>query len=110
MKKLIALFLLFVSMAMYSQTSPGEYEIKILEVNTKYSDFGTTFFGKDKVVFASPKDNTVLTRTTWDGNKQPFLDLYQGTIDENNEIINKKRILGDINTKFLIFSTPSNRK
>ena len=85
---------------MNSQTSPGAYEIKILDVNTKYSDFGTTFFGKDKVVFASPKDNAVLTRTTWDGNKQPFLDLYQGTIDENNQIINKKRILGDINTKF----------
>ena len=100
MKKLIALFLLFISLAMNSQTSPGAYEIKILDVNTKYSDFGTTFFGKDKVVFASPKDNAVLTRTTWDGNKQPFLDLYQGTIDENNQIINKKRILGDINTKF----------
>ena len=87
-------------MAMNAQTSPGEYEIKILDVNTKYSDFGTTFFGKDKVIFASPKVNAVLTRTTWDGNKQPFLDLYQGTIDENNQIINKKRILGDINTKF----------
>ena len=100
MKKLIALFLLFISMVMNSQTTPGEYEIKILDVNTKYSDFGTTFFGKDKVIFASPKDNAVLTRTTWDGNKQPFLDLYQGTIDENNQIVNKRRILGDINTKF----------
>ncbi len=100
MKQLVTVIFALVSLVTFAQTSPGEYEVKLLKVNTKYSDFGTTFFGKDKVVFASPKDNAVITRTTWEGNKQAFLDLYIGTIDKNNEIVGKKRILGDINTKF----------
>ncbi len=100
MKHFITVIFAVISLAIFAQTSPGEYEVKLLKVNTKYSDFGTTFFGKDKVVFASPKDNALITRTTWEGNKQPFLDLYLGTIDENNEIVGKKRIIGDINTKF----------
>ena len=100
MKQFITVIFAVISLAIFAQTSPGEYEVKLLKVNTKYSDFGTTFFGKDKVVFASPKDNAVITRTTWEGNKQAFLDLYIGSIDKNNEIVGKKRILGDINTKF----------
>jgi len=102
MKHFLAVVFTILSLTVFGQktTSPGEYTVKLLKVNTKYSDFGTTFFGKDKVVFASPKDNAVITRTTWEGNKQAFLDLYIGSIDENNEIVGKKRILGDINTKF----------
>jgi len=98
--KYIALLLVVVSIEMYSQTTPGEYTVKNVITNTKYSDFGTSFFGKDKVVFASPKDNTVLTKKTWSGNNQPFLDLYVGTINEKGEIIGKKRIIGDVNGKF----------
>ncbi len=100
MKKFIILILVFISAITYSQTTPGEYTIKNVITNTKYSDFGTTFFGKDKVIFASPKDNTVLTKKTWSGNNQPFLDLYIGTINEKGEIIGKKRVLGDVNNKF----------
>ena len=102
MKYFIVVIFTIISFTVFAQTktSPGEYTVKLLEVNTKYSDFGTTFFGKDKVVFASPKDNAVITRTTWEGNKQAFLDLYIGTIDDDNEIVGKRRILGDINTKF----------
>ena len=85
---------------MYSQTTPGEYTVKNVITNTKYSDFGTSFFGKDKVVFASPKDNTVLTKKTWSGNNQPFLDLYIGTINEKGEIIGKQRVIGDVNNRF----------
>ena len=98
--KYITLLLLLISLEMYSQTTPGEYTIKNVITNTKYSDFGTSFFGKDKVVFASPKDNTVLTKKTWSGNNQPFLDLYIGTINEKGEIIGKQRVIGDVNNKF----------
>jgi len=98
--KYIALLLVIVSIEMYSQTTPGEYTVKNVITNTKDSDFGTSFFGKDKVVFAAPKDNTVLTKKTWSGNNQAFLDLYIGTINEKGEIIGKKRVLGDVNGKF----------
>jgi len=98
--KYITLLLVIFSIGMYAQTTPGEYTVKGVKINTKNSDFGTTFFGKDKVVFAAPKDNAVITRSTWSGNNQAFLDLYLGTITEDGEIDNKQRILGDVNNKF----------
>jgi len=98
--KYITLLLVLISIGMYSQTTPGEYTVKNVITNTKYSDFGTSFYGKDKVIFASPKDNTVITKKTWSGNDQPFLDLYIGRINEKGEIIGKQRVLGDVNNKF----------
>ena len=100
MRKYITLILFFLSVLLYSQTTPGEYTVKGVKINTKDSEFGTTFFGKDKVVFAAPKDNAVITRTVWSENKQAFLDLYIGTITEDGEIDGKQRVLGDVNNKF----------
>ena len=100
MKKYAMLFLMFLSIAVCGQTTPGEYTVKGVKINTKNSDFGTTFFGKDKVIFAAPKDNIVITKTTWSGNNQAFLDLYIGTITKDGEIEGKKRVLGDVNNKF----------
>ena len=98
--KYITLLLIVISIQMYSQTTPGEYTIKNIKTNTKYSDFGTAFFGENKIVFASPKEGTVITKTVWDYNKQPFLDIFIGEVSEKGEIINKQKIPGDINTKY----------
>lgn len=85
---------------LFSQTTPGKYTVKSVKINTKDSEFGTTFYGKGKVVYAAPKDNAVITRTVWSENKQAFLDLYIGTITEDGEIEGKQRVLGDVNNKF----------
>ncbi len=100
MKKNIALLLICSSIIAYSQDTPGEYTIDNAKINTKYSDFGTSFFGENKVIFASPKDDIMLTRKTWSGNDQPFLDLFIGIIDKDGRIINKKKITGDVNNKY----------
>ena len=100
MKKLTLLVALLSATVLWSQDHPGKYAVENVNVNTKYSDFGTAFFGKDKVVFASPREGAVITRTTWDGNKQPFLDLFMATIDENGNLKGKKKVLGDVNTKY----------
>ena len=83
-----------------AQTTPGKYTIKNVEINTKYSDFGTAFFGKDKIVFASPKDDAVITRTTWSVNNQAFLDIYLASIDKNGQLTGKKPVPGDVNNKY----------
>ena len=100
MKKYLTLILFFLSFVMYSQTTPGKYTVKGVKINSKNSEFGTTFYSKGKVVFAAPKDNAVFTRTVWNENKQAFLDLYVGTITEDGEIEGKQRVLGDVNNKF----------
>ena len=88
MKKTITLFYLLLSVFFINaQTTPGEYTIKNLEINTKQSDFGTAFLGKDRVVFAAPTDNTVVVKKVWKENGQPFLDLYTGLITDDRQLI-----------------------
>ena len=101
MNKFIAVFLLFVNVVFVAaQTTPGEYTIKNLDINTKYSDFGATFYGKDKIVFAAPTDNVKIVKTLWKENGQPFLDLYVGLITDDRQVIDKRPLSGDVNTKF----------
>ncbi|WP_123898398.1 OmpA family protein [Aureibaculum marinum] len=78
----------------------AEYSIKNLKVNTKYQDFGSTFMGKDKIVFSSSRKTAGLSNRKWDKNNQPFLNLYIGDVAENGEIINVKPFSDDVNSKY----------
>ncbi len=100
MKKHITIILFFISVCLYSQNTPGIYIVDNVKVNTENSDFGTAFFGKNKVVFAAPTEDTKITKSIWTKNKRPFLDLYIGEINEKGEIVNKQKMPGDINTKY----------
>lgn len=101
MKKVFTFLWLFLSICyMTGQTTPGVYTIKNLDVNTKESDFGTAFLGKDRVIFAAPTTNTMIVRKTWKENGQQFLDLYTGLITNDRQLIEKKRMPGDVNTKY----------
>ncbi len=100
MKKILTLILIFISGLIYSQTSPGVYTVKNVKINTSYSDFGTAFYGKNKVVFASPKQGLTFTREERDNHQQPFLDLFIGELAEDGRIIKKQKMPGDINTKY----------
>lgn len=99
MKKYIIIVLLFSTSFIVAQTIPGEYKIKNIKINTKYADFGTVFFGTDKIVFSSPR-NVSFIRSSWKQNKQPYLDLYIGSIKGNGEIIGKRKVKGNVNTRF----------
>ena len=101
MKKRITVFCLMLSVFyITAQTTPGLYTIKNLDINTKESDFGTAFLGKDRVIFAAPTTNTMIVKKTWKENGQQFLDLYTGLITDDRQLIEKKRMPGDVNTKY----------
>ncbi|WP_412984806.1 OmpA family protein [Pontimicrobium sp. IMCC45349] len=79
-------------------------EIKNLDANTSYSDFGT-FIHKDKIYFASTRNTSDAEGKkiyTW--NEQPYLDIYQGTIGEKDGEITINGIdfidAEDINTDY----------
>ena len=99
-KKITLLFLMFSVCYITAQTTPGMYTIKNLDINTKESDFGTAFLGKDRVLFAAPTTNTMIVKKTWKENGQQFLDLYTGLITDDRQLIEKKRMPGDVNTKY----------
>lgn len=100
MKRLI-LTTLFIIVGMFAkaQTTPGEYNIENLKANSSKSDFGPTYWHKDKLIFASSRGNGFLNQK-WEGNKQPFLDLYIANINEDGSLSNVKDLSGEVNSKY----------
>jgi len=82
-----------------AQTTSGKHYVKLLNVNTKEADFGVAFLGNDKIVFASPSDKVTIVRRVWRENGQAYLDLYVGDIDSLGNVINKRKLLGEVNRK-----------
>ena len=98
MNKLLGILIFFTSYAVFAQLTAASYSIKNLDANTKYGDFSTTFYGKDKIVFSSSRSGSGTNK--WDGNDQSFLDLYIGDVDEKGEISKVKSFSKDVNSKY----------
>ena len=91
---------LVISFASAQNQGAGKYSIKTLDVNNKYSNFGAAFYGDDQLVFAMPKKGITLVNDVWQQNGQRFLELYSGTITEDQELIDVKALKGEVNTRF----------
>ncbi len=101
MKNYILAVLLLTVGAFYAQTEgSGKYTINALTVNSKNSDFGTAFYGEDKLVFASPKKGITLVNDVWVDNNQRFLELYVGDILPNGDLDNVSLMKGEVNTRY----------
>lgn len=102
MKKVTLIILLFCVSVINAQSQLAEdnYDIKNISANSKYQDFGVSFFGEKGVVFASSRKKKTIKNNTWRGNNQPFLQLYKGVRSENGEISGIEELSKDINTKF----------
>jgi len=85
---------------MVAQTTAGEYVIKNIDINTEFADFGTTYFGADSVVFASPRSKRSIIKNVWKPNSQPYLDLYIGKVSDKGQITGKHKVKGTVNNKF----------
>ncbi len=99
MKKLLFVSILFLGTYLFAQTTPGEYSIENLKANSGRSDFGPTYWHKDKLIFSSARGNGLLNKK-WEGNKQPFLDLYIAIINEDGSLSNVKDLSGEVNSKY----------
>lgn len=60
------------------------YKIKEISINSGYSDFGPAFY-MDKLIFSSAKDTGGFVKRIHKWNGQPFLDLYEVSLDEVSE-------------------------
>ncbi|MEJ2584231.1 MAG: OmpA family protein [Robiginitalea sp.] len=77
------------------------FDIKNLDINSKYSDFAPMFYGKNKVVFASAVDSSFFTTRRYKWNNQPFLDLYVAQMNqESDELRSAVKFSKKINTKY----------
>ena len=95
MKNILTIVIFLTVGYVYGQ---GNYNIKNLEVNTEYSDFGVSYYGGDAIYASSKKDNNK-SRKNWT-NGQPYLELYRGAIDGTGEIIDSDAFSDNLSTKY----------
>ena len=100
MKKIAIILLLFCFYIGTAQEEEPRYIIKNIAKNTALSNFGTTFYGSDKLVYATPAKRNYIISNVWKGNGQPYLDLYVGTIAEDGELTDIQEFSSIINSRF----------
>ena len=66
-----------------NKTTPHNFELKQIENKNSSSDFGLSFYGDNKVAFASAR-NTENPSYSW--NDLPYLDLYNATLTDDNTL------------------------
>ena len=76
-------------------------EIKNLDVNSEFSDFGPVFMDKEHVVFSSARDSSFFSTRRYKWNDQPYLDLYTAQVDSaSKDFISSEKLSKKINTKY----------
>lgn len=78
----------------------GRYTINRVEINSSFSDFGTAFYGNDKVIYASAKDTGVIIKRIHKWNGKAFLKLYSATINASGGLEKSELLKGELNTKY----------
>ncbi|AZQ42714.1 OmpA family protein [Nonlabens ponticola] len=84
----------------------GRFEVEKVSVNSDEQDFGTAYYGPDKVVFASARDTGVFYKRTHSWNERYFLDLYIADRDAEGKLSNPEKFDKRINS-ILHESTPT---
>jgi len=79
------------------------YKVKETSINSGYSDFGPAFYN-DKLIFSSAKDTGAFVKRIHAWNGQPFLDLYEVSLElvSNEEVTSRdtKKFNKSINSPF----------
>lgn len=76
-----------------------DFTLEKVGINTDNSDFGSAFYGDDKIVFASSSNTEGTKIAEW--TDQPFLDLFVADKDTlTGQLSNAVPMGGDINTPY----------
>ncbi len=87
-----------------------EFEITNLSVNSFDSDFGVTYFGKDKILFSSTREDNDNSDKKWKGNDQRFLNFYVGEVDDEGNVTTYESLKGKGNTRYHESSAAYNKE
>lgn len=99
-KYIFTLFLLYIGIISAQTEGSGKYSIKNLSINTQNSDFGASYLGDYKFVYASPKKGITLVNDVWLENGQRYLELYVADILPDGVLANPELLKGDVNTRY----------
>lgn len=101
MKNIFIYLILFSCNILISQNV--KYSISNNSINTKYAELGVKYLDNNNILFSSSKKNdgdVNFIKERRPNNRQLFLDLYKGIIDNNGNIIQSEKFSSEINNKF----------
>jgi flagellar motor protein MotB len=81
------------------KANSGRYKIEDAGINSKYSDYGTSFY-QNKIIFASARDTGNFNQRIHKWTGEHFTNLYQSDIDQDFNPNAPKKFKSKINTKF----------
>ena len=81
------------------RANSGRYNINSLDINSGYSDYGTTVFN-NQLIFTSARDTGNLAKKTHTWTGDAFTSLYVAELDEEGTLGKPKRFAREIKTKF----------
>ena len=76
------------------------YDVKAVELNSPFSDFGTSYLNKSKVIYSSAKDTGVVIKRKHSWNDKSFLKLYTADVTVDGGLQNPVLLKGDVNTRY----------
>ncbi|OXB09914.1 hypothetical protein B0A68_23490 [Flavobacterium reichenbachii] len=82
------------------QKQSGRYTFSAVGINSPFSDFGSSFYGKDKVIYTSAKDTGVIIKRKHSWNDKSFLKLYTADISTDGGLQNPVLLKGEVNTRY----------
>ncbi|HHB51519.1 MAG TPA: carboxypeptidase regulatory-like domain-containing protein, partial [Saprospiraceae bacterium] len=102
MKKILVIISLFLIQISYAQLTAAQYTIKNIKANTKYSDYGTSYFGPNRIIFASSKLDGKKLKSKFKkaDDDLPRYDLFKGFLNYKGEINYVKKLLNNFVTKY----------
>ena len=80
------------------------YILEKVSVNTSYSDFGPSFYGDKKLVYATSSNKSEGFKV-YEWNQQPYLDLFVADMDQEGKLSNPRSLSSAINTRYHESST-----
>jgi outer membrane protein OmpA-like peptidoglycan-associated protein len=77
------------------------FDVKNINVNSKYSEFSPMYYNGDEIVYASAKESSIFNTRRYKWNNQPYLDLYVAKVnEESQDLKNAIKFSNEINTKY----------
>lgn len=76
----------------------GQFTVNHLNINSVNQDFGPSYY-EDKVVFSSSREGKRFLKRRWLGNKLPFLNMYEASV-ESDELVSPKTLDRAKNKKY----------
>ncbi|WP_166920181.1 OmpA family protein [Flavobacterium poyangense] len=81
------------------KANSGRYKIEDAGINSKFSDYGTSFY-QNKIVFTSARDTGNFTKRIHKWTGEHFTNLYESELDQDFVPNKPKKIKSKINSKF----------